>query len=278
MGAWSFHKRGNGGFTQVLARAAQALGAEIRLDSAVDHVITWDGRATGVALADGTEFYAPVVVSALDPRRTFIELVEPRELPTDLVENIRRFRFQGTSAKVNFALDGAAEVPGARRSDRPVPRLHQHRPLDGVPRARLRRRASTAGTRSGRTSTTAIQSDGRSGHGAAGQGGHELLHPVRAVPPARERLGHREGAPRRHGPGHARVVLPGLRRPRPAARGAYAARHRAHGRPLRGQHLRRRVPGARRCSSSARPRAGRSTGPRSTATTSAARAPTRAAA
>ena len=110
-GAWSFHKRGNGGFTQVLARAAQALGAEIRLESPVDRVITTNGRATGVALADGTEFHAPVVVSALDPRRTFLELVEPRELPTDLVETIQRFRFQGTSAKVNFALDAPPRYP-----------------------------------------------------------------------------------------------------------------------------------------------------------------------
>ena len=45
-------------------------------------------------------------MSALDPRRTFLELVNPRELPDDLVENIQRFRFQGTSSKVNFALDG----------------------------------------------------------------------------------------------------------------------------------------------------------------------------
>jgi phytoene dehydrogenase-like protein len=64
-----------------------------------------------VALSDGTEFHAPIVVSALDPRRTFLELVEPRELPTDLVETIRRFRFQGTSAKVNFALDGPPRYP-----------------------------------------------------------------------------------------------------------------------------------------------------------------------
>ena len=28
-GAWAFHKGGNGGFTQVLARAAQCFGAEI---------------------------------------------------------------------------------------------------------------------------------------------------------------------------------------------------------------------------------------------------------
>src|SRR4029077_2866830 len=102
MGAWSFHKQGNGGFTKVLARAAESFGVEIRLESPVANVITRDGRATGVALADGTEVHAPLRVSALDPRRTFLELVEPRELPTDLVETIERFRFQGTSAKVNF--------------------------------------------------------------------------------------------------------------------------------------------------------------------------------
>jgi phytoene dehydrogenase-like protein len=110
-GAWAFHKQGNGGFTKVLRRAAEALGAEIKLDSAVDHVITKDGRATGVELQDGGEYHAPIVVSALDPRRTFLELVDPRELPTELVEEIRRFRFQGTSAKVNFALDGYPRFP-----------------------------------------------------------------------------------------------------------------------------------------------------------------------
>ncbi|MEZ5192186.1 MAG: NAD(P)/FAD-dependent oxidoreductase [Nocardioides sp.] len=112
LGAWSFHKGGNGGFTQVLARAAQSFGAEIRLDSPVARVLTSGGRATGVVLADGTEFTAPVVVSALDPRRTFTELVDPLELPTDLVETIRRYRFTGMASKVNFALDGPPVYPG----------------------------------------------------------------------------------------------------------------------------------------------------------------------
>jgi phytoene dehydrogenase-like protein len=117
-GSWAFHKGGNGGFTQVLARAAQAYGAEIILNSPVDSVITKEGRAVGVALEDGTEFTADVVVSALDPRRTFTQLVEPRELPSDLVESIDRFRFQGTSAKVNFALDGLPKYPAlGDRSD-----------------------------------------------------------------------------------------------------------------------------------------------------------------
>src|SRR4029077_3787129 len=98
-------------FTKVLARAAQSFGAEIVLESPVETVITKNGRAVGVALTDGTEYHATTVVSALDPRRTFLELVNPRELPTDLVETITRFRFQGTSSKVNFALDGLPQHP-----------------------------------------------------------------------------------------------------------------------------------------------------------------------
>jgi len=111
LGSWSFHKGGNGGFAQVLARAARSYGAEIRLEAPVDHVLTRDGRAVGVVLTDGTEFHADIVVSSLDPRRTFTELVDPRELPTELVDSINRFQFNGTSAKVNFALDGPPLYP-----------------------------------------------------------------------------------------------------------------------------------------------------------------------
>jgi phytoene dehydrogenase-like protein len=111
LGSWAFHKGGNGGFTQVLARAAEAFGAEIRVGSPVACVLTCDGQAVGVALEDGTEFRAPVVVSALDARHTFLELVDPRTLPADLVENVERLRYRGVSAKVNFALDGLPVFP-----------------------------------------------------------------------------------------------------------------------------------------------------------------------
>lgn len=111
LGSWAFHKGGNGGFTQVLARAAQGFGAEIRLDARVASVLTREGRTFGVALEDGTELHAPVVVSALDPRRTFLELVDPRELPADLVDNVERMRFRGVSGKVNFALDALPVFP-----------------------------------------------------------------------------------------------------------------------------------------------------------------------
>src|SRR3954453_20690180 len=111
LGSWAFHKGGNGGFTQVLARAAQAYGAEIMVGAEVDRVVTSNGRATGVTLADGTELSAKVVVSAADPRRTFTQFVDPRELPHELVDIPRRYRYQGTSSKVNFALDGLPKYP-----------------------------------------------------------------------------------------------------------------------------------------------------------------------
>ena len=44
-------------------------------------MLTKEGRSRGVVLEDGTELRAPVVVSALDPRRTFLELVEPASCP-----------------------------------------------------------------------------------------------------------------------------------------------------------------------------------------------------
>ncbi len=111
-GEWGFHKGGNGGFSRVLARAAESWGATIRTSAPVTEVIVNDGAAVGVRLEGGEELAAPIVVSALDPRRTFTELVDPSFLPDDLTAAITSMKFQGTAAKVNFALDGLPPIPG----------------------------------------------------------------------------------------------------------------------------------------------------------------------
>jgi cytidylate kinase len=241
-GAWAFHKQGNGGFTKVLARAAAAFGAEIKLESPVDHVVTEGGRATGVVLGDGSEYHASVVVSALDPRRTFTELVDPRELPTDLVDAIRRFRFQGTSAKVNFALDGVPRYPALGD------RTDQYRGFTNIgPSMEYLERAfddAKYGWYSKRPYLDcAIQSTVDPDMAPPGKAVMSCFVQC-AVQAPRERLGHGEGGARRHRAGDARVVLPGLRQARPPARGAHAARHRANRRAVGGQHLCRRVPRA----------------------------------
>lgn len=117
-GAWGFHKNGNGGFTQVLARAVEAFGGTIRTDAGVERVLYDDGRAAGVRLEDGSTVEADVVVSALDPRQTFTRLVDPADLPADLVDHLDAYKYQGSAAKVNFALSGLPRYPGLEgRSD-----------------------------------------------------------------------------------------------------------------------------------------------------------------
>jgi phytoene dehydrogenase-like protein len=106
--AWGFAKGGNGSVSTAIAAAAQAFGATIRTNSPVAQVLMKNGRATGVVLGDGEEIRAPITISGADPRRTFMQLVGEQHLPNELVEGIRRFRFRGTSAKVNLAL---AEAP-----------------------------------------------------------------------------------------------------------------------------------------------------------------------
>jgi phytoene dehydrogenase-like protein len=113
--AWGFQKGGTGGVSAAIASAARAHGAELRTDAPVERVITRNGKVTGVALADGTEVAAPIVISALDPRRTFLQLIDPNELPDDLLTGVRQFKFRGSSAKVNLALAGLPEfscLPG----------------------------------------------------------------------------------------------------------------------------------------------------------------------
>ncbi len=106
--AWGFCKGGTGTISNSIAAAARAAGTTLRTEAAVKQVLVRNGRATGVVLENGDEYLAPIVVSGLDARRTFLDLVESRELPDDLLEQVRRFRFRGSSGKVNLAL---SELP-----------------------------------------------------------------------------------------------------------------------------------------------------------------------
>ncbi|MGH9577220.1 MAG: phytoene desaturase family protein, partial [Terriglobales bacterium] len=102
--AWGFAKGGNGSVSEAIAAAARSLGAEIRTSTPVARVLVEGGRATGVVLEAGEEIRARRVVSNADPRRTFLDLVGEKHLPPDFVAAIQRYRFRGSSGKVNLAL------------------------------------------------------------------------------------------------------------------------------------------------------------------------------
>ncbi len=103
--AWGIPKGGTGGVSLAIARSATALGAEIRTESPVARIRTRDGRATGVVLEDGEEIDADVVLSSADARVTFLDLLEPGTLEPAFEAEVRRFKFRGSSGKVNLAVD-----------------------------------------------------------------------------------------------------------------------------------------------------------------------------
>ena len=103
--AWGIPKGGTGGISNAIGDAARALGAEIRLEAPVARITVRDGRATGVVLASGEEIGAHSVLSSLDSRQTFLNLLEPGSLEPSFEEEVRRFKFRGSSGKVNMAVD-----------------------------------------------------------------------------------------------------------------------------------------------------------------------------
>ncbi|HXG40683.1 MAG TPA: NAD(P)/FAD-dependent oxidoreductase [Candidatus Limnocylindrales bacterium] len=103
--AWGIPRGGTGGVSAAIAGAARSLGAEIRTEAPVARIEVRDGRAVGVVLESGEIVRGRVVLSALDARRTLLDLLEPGHLPADVERAVRRIRYRGSSGKVNLALD-----------------------------------------------------------------------------------------------------------------------------------------------------------------------------
>jgi phytoene dehydrogenase-like protein len=99
---------GMGAITQALAAAGKKLGVEILTSASVARVEVRDGRARSVILEDGMELRARMVLSNADPKRTFLKLVDTKELPEDFLFAVRAIKMAGPCAKVNIVL---AEEP-----------------------------------------------------------------------------------------------------------------------------------------------------------------------
>jgi phytoene dehydrogenase-like protein len=116
--SWGLSRGGTGAVSESIASAARAFGAEIRTESPVARILTKNGRATGVALGNGDELSANVVVSSVDPNLTFMKFMDQRDLPAEFVQAVRRYKYRGSSGKVNLALDALPDftcLPGPGR-------------------------------------------------------------------------------------------------------------------------------------------------------------------
>ena len=114
--AWGIPRGGTGAVSEAIAGAARSFGAEIRTETAVDHFLTAGDEVTGVVTSSGQEVLGRVTLSSLDPKQTFVRLARsgpPR--PTSFLDEVGRYRYRGSSGKVNLALDGLPDftcLPG----------------------------------------------------------------------------------------------------------------------------------------------------------------------
>ncbi len=111
VGSWGFARGGTGAVANAIAGAFQAEGGELRTEAGVDKFIIKNGKTTGVALDNGDEIHANVVVSAMDVKRTFLNCMDKSDLPEKFHKRIENFKIRGSSGKVNIALDGLPTFP-----------------------------------------------------------------------------------------------------------------------------------------------------------------------
>lgn len=103
---------GMGALTTAMANAAKQAGVEIRTGADVARVNVKDGVADAVVLQNGEEIRARAVVSSADPKRTFLQFIDPVHLDPSFVERAKHYRCSGTLAKVNLALSGLPKFSG----------------------------------------------------------------------------------------------------------------------------------------------------------------------
>jgi phytoene dehydrogenase-like protein len=111
VGSAAFPRGGLGEFSRALAEAAVKAGAEIRTNAEVERIQTRSGAVSGIALKNGEEIACEAVVSGVDPKRTFFQLLEPAIIDPVFAMRMKNFRARGSAAKVHLALGALPEFP-----------------------------------------------------------------------------------------------------------------------------------------------------------------------
>jgi len=110
----SFVKGGMGALSDALAQAAKEAGVEIRVATEAASITVKDNQTSGVVFTNGEEALANTVLSSVDPRTTFLNLMDPLNLDPNFILKIRNYRSVGAVAKVNLALSRLPRFLGVK--------------------------------------------------------------------------------------------------------------------------------------------------------------------
>src|SRR5581483_1359789 len=87
--SWGFARGGTGAISNSIGDAAREFGAEIRTQAPIARIIVKGGKAKGVVLQNGDELYADVISSSVDPRLTFVKMMDGGLLPDEFMDGVR---------------------------------------------------------------------------------------------------------------------------------------------------------------------------------------------
>jgi phytoene dehydrogenase-like protein len=128
--------RGGGArLIDALVRLIEDHGGVCETGRDVERVLVADGRATGVRTADGEEISATkAVICNVTPPQLYGRLLAPADVPGEVVEGAKRFRFGRSEMQIHFALSEPARWDGDERLNETAV-VHLTPGLDGVSRA-----------------------------------------------------------------------------------------------------------------------------------------------
>jgi len=118
-GVWGHALGGMGAITQAMARAARSHGADIRVDAAVAAIETEGRRVVGAVTERGERFRARAVVSNLNPKLLYLQLLDSAVLPPDVLAHMQHWRCGSGTFRMNVALTELPDfecLPGTARA------------------------------------------------------------------------------------------------------------------------------------------------------------------
>lgn len=108
LGSWGFPEGGMGAVADAIRSSAESSGASVRTNAPVERILVNNGRAAGVVLEGGEELFSDLVLANTHPKLTFLQMLQPYELPDDFRKDIERWKTRSGTVKINLAL---AELP-----------------------------------------------------------------------------------------------------------------------------------------------------------------------
>src|SRR4029434_7104379 len=86
--SWGLSRGGTGAISNAIADAAREAGVEIRTLSGISTILVKGDKGKGCVLQHGDGGFPDVISSSVDPRLTFLGLIEAGNLPDEFVESV----------------------------------------------------------------------------------------------------------------------------------------------------------------------------------------------